>query len=639
MPAADEAGPFYPFLQDGRWGYVDRSGSWVIPARFDRPLDVFHGRQMPAFERGKWGFIDRSGNWLVPPICTDVDWQPKPDQARVLTVGKKKGILGPEGSLVLEIEYSDGQLSGNYAWVRAGDQLGLFALDTGWIVRPSLKWPRRAELPYPINQDGVAWFRRATRWGLLSKEGKLLFPPRFETHQLGQRDAEEWSHPDGLDFKNGRAWVREKKRWLLIDNIGRELGQFAFQQVAPWSPDLYRFSDKHERWGLISRDGKIVLPARFAGIEELQDGMAVIVERHEIITPNKEKGMDWIYGCLNARGEIVVPLGKYGRKTGPYSEGLAPAWRNVGGEIYDPRAGYLDREGNEAIPFDYFRTESFSEGLGAVLLHRPGARSSSVQDLYFGFIDRSGAMVIAPQFEHVTPFHRGRAWVAPQHTWTGSRVATKWAMIDRAGAVLTDWAFDPPEQDQGSLHPPAERLAATRWRGDLAVISRNRKLGLATAEGRVLIAPRFQTIGEFKGGMAAACEWDGKQRLCGFVNDAGELVIGLDYTDVRDFDGDVAWVTRRSSDHKGAYQGTGWLLIDRDGKLLSEAAYLRPSWAPATDYYDTPAFVADLACVAVAETYDVYATKPEQRASWGYIDRSGKRVVWHEPAVEQSAGE
>ena len=622
---------WYPFIEGKRWGYIDAQGAWKIPATFDSALAVFEGDRVPVQRDGKWGWIDRAGQWVVPPICTRLNWSPPPEGAQLLTVGKKKGILGRDGSVVLEINYDDIFLSGDRAWVRSAGRLGLFALEGHWILRPSLKWPVGAALPHPLNADGVAWFRRGDRWGLLSSEGKLLFTARFEAHVLGRKESDEWDHPEGLDFKGGRAWVREAKRWLLIDHAGRVRGRFGFLGIAPWSDDLYLFTERGQRSGLISREGKIVLPARFSEIRPLQDGVATVAERRVTKKPNGEKESFLAYGCINASGEFVVPCGDLGPWES-YSEGLAPARRFIGGETYDPRAGYVDRQGKEAIAFDYYRTEPFSDGLGAVQLRRPGTATDYIRDLYYGFVDRTGAMVIPPQFEHVTPFIKGRAWVAPQHTWEGSRVATKWAMIDRTGKVLTDWAYDPPEQDQRYHYPENELLLSSRWRGDLAVLSRNGKLGLATTDGRVLIEPRFQTIRPFRNGMAAVIEWDGTNGHGGFVNERGELVIPTEYSQVLDFDGDVTWVTKRIADHRtGRFSDNGWLLIDRAGKLLEANRYLCPNWAPQTDYQGMPKFVGDLACVALADTYDVYAKDPARQSAWGYIDRAGKIVVWHSP--------
>ncbi|MBQ9262770.1 MAG: WG repeat-containing protein, partial [Clostridia bacterium] len=65
-PAYDEA--------SGKWGYIDHSGAWALPPRFDA-ADVFRGDYAAAMlsdgdedeERYHWGVIDREGNWVVEP--------------------------------------------------------------------------------------------------------------------------------------------------------------------------------------------------------------------------------------------------------------------------------------------------------------------------------------------------------------------------------------------------------------------------------------------------------------------------------------------------------------------------------------------------------------------------------------------
>jgi len=132
------------------------------------------------------------------------------------------------------------------------------------------------------------------------------------------------------------------------------------------------------------------------------------------------------------------------------------------------------------------------------------------------------------------------------------------------------------------------------------------------------------------------CEWDGVQTHCGFVDERGELIIPIEYTSVLDFDADITWVTRRTIDKQRRYHDDGRLLLDRAGKPLNENRYLGPSWAPRTHYDGAPVFVGDLACVALAGTYDVYAKHPERQSAWGYVNRAGQVVAWH-PSKEWRA--
>ncbi len=59
-----------------KYGFIDHSGKFVIEARFDGlgpnneyfAAGPFEGGLAPAGCRGRWGFIDKTGAWVIPPI-------------------------------------------------------------------------------------------------------------------------------------------------------------------------------------------------------------------------------------------------------------------------------------------------------------------------------------------------------------------------------------------------------------------------------------------------------------------------------------------------------------------------------------------------------------------------------------------
>lgn len=47
----------------GKWGYINESQQWVIPAKYDDAKE-FQGGRAAAKMNGKWGFINKRGDWL-----------------------------------------------------------------------------------------------------------------------------------------------------------------------------------------------------------------------------------------------------------------------------------------------------------------------------------------------------------------------------------------------------------------------------------------------------------------------------------------------------------------------------------------------------------------------------------------------
>ena len=656
----------YPFVRDGQWGFIDARGAWIIEPRFSRAILIFEKDRVRVEQGNQWGYIDRQGNWLVKPQFTDPYFGSDTPAFEIVSAGKKRGILKPSAEILLPTQYDDIALMDNCAFVRRGEKLGVFGLDGHWIKPLAISWPKAREMPMPA-KSRAAWFRQGHKWGLLSHDGAILFRVQFAEHVMGRHESEEWDHPEGLDFKGGRAWVTVGKEYWLITDEGKVLSRQPFHDVRPWTDELYVFVNSEGRQGLISKDGEIALAARFSKIKQPSEGLAVVVEQKNRKKPDGETDTWWIYGYIDEHGKIIVEPGTYagpGVPSGgqgelaPFSDGLAPVWNNSPGDTYDPYAGYIDQRGALVIPEQFYRTEPFSEGLGAFLERKPLGKRLSPDHGLWGFVDKTGALAVLPQFGWTTPFCRDRAWVLkagcdPQKPF--------WAMIDRTGKVLTDYAFEPPERRttwigheffgggySGGNYSEADMRRKTRWRGDLAVVSRyDFHNGLATADGKILVEPIFNQIGEFHDGVAVAVDSRGQDEkgnvkfVTALITEHGEILANDTYTTISDFDHSVAWASHRWTDHRGPYQREGWGLIDTSAREVSELKYVGAHWVSIMkdSYTDNmcPKFYGELAPVASADGYQRYGEKVWELNSWGYMDRAGKIIAWHDGQPTGSA--
>ena len=636
----------YPFIQDGKWGYINSVGAWVIKPQYDRCIEMFEGDRVRVWKGKNWGYIDRTGKWVVDPCFTVPCLGNGGYEFEIVSIGKKQGILARSGQLVLPVKYDEIVIFGDRAWVRSGEKLGLASLDGRWILKPSLDWPHGREMPTPTD-GGVSWFKRGKKCGLLSRDGKVLFAPQFDEHLMGRKEAEDWVHPEGLDFKNGRAWVMADKECWLITDKGNVLARQPFDEVRAWNDGLYVFTTKSGAEGLISSEGDVVLAARFSEIKPLREGMAVVVQRVDRKTQNGETNTFWTYGYIDERGHVVVEPGVYcgpgsGGQTelAPFAEGLAPVWNNSPEgsrtQTSDSRAGYIDRTGALVIPEQFYRTKPFSDGLGEVGEKIQGRSSNYYYDYQWGYVDKTGACVISPQFGWTTPFCRERAWVLksgcdPQKPY--------WAMIDRTGKALTDFAFEPPKSRWFSDNE--DNFQKSRWLGDLALISRGDfHNGLATADGKILVEPIFNHINEFHDSVAVAVESRGRDEkgnvkfVTALITERGEILANDKYTAVCDFDGGVAWASHRWTDHHGPYQNEGWGLIDTSARELCELKYVGAHWVWGKgDRYTSnrcPVFYGELAPVALADGFQPSGDKAWLLNSWGYMNREGKIIAWHD---------
>jgi hypothetical protein len=141
--------------------------------------------------------------------------------------------------------------------------------------------------------------------------------------------------------------------------------------------------------------------------------------------------------------------------------------------VFKENVGYIDRSGRVVIPPQFSSTggptvRGFSEGLAAVAVFKDKER--------WGYIDKSGKFVVEPQFVGAGPFSQGRAMVAiAEPSWSDS----KWGFIDREGR----WIAKPQYQ------------SADEFSEGLAPVLLNDKVGFIDLQGQIVIKPQFDPDG------------------------------------------------------------------------------------------------------------------------------------------------
>jgi hypothetical protein len=134
-----------------------------------------------------------------------------------------------------------------------------------------------------------------------------------------------------------------------------------------------------------------------------------------------------------------------------FSEGLAP-FRTGAYEVHDDyidgawhgfyykggKWGYLARDGKVAIPAQFDAVKAFAEGLAAVAVGtqfrtpNPKGGMDVGTSLKYGYIDRSGKMVIEAKFDNACAFCAGIARVEIGDDWNNRKIG----YIDKTGKYV-----------------------------------------------------------------------------------------------------------------------------------------------------------------------------------------------------------
>ena len=123
----------------------------------------------------------------------------------------------------------------------------------------------------------------------------------------------------------------------------------------------------------------------------------------------------------------------------------------------------------------------------------------------------------------------------------------KWGYIDKTGVLVVKPQFD-------SANRFSEGLGAV-------AITENgvQKFGYIDSSGRMVIPPQFDQAGEFSGGLAVAEVTKDGAAKCGFIDESGHFVIPAQYTHARSFSEGLCAVTK---------PGEQWGYIDKTGAMV-----------------------------------------------------------------------
>jgi len=287
------------------------------------------------------------------------------------------------------------------------------------------------------------------KWGFKDSAGQVAIAPRFES---------------ASPFNDGLASVVESGKTVFINGSGRIVLRPAFDVVKDFSEGLAAVNigerripnigliKETGRWGYIDRTGRLVLPMKFTQADSFSEGLAAVHEgkRSGFIDRNGkmvfEAPFDVSWGFQDGFALVktnlkMMYLDRRGRRLktpplddnsngGNFSEGLAAV------EIGD-KWGYIDKSGALVIPAIYYDVGPFSDGLAAAEPMDSGTERTCVTSATssysfrraYGYIDKTGRMVIPPSYQYADPFTGGLAHVS---------TCDKASFIDKSGRVVRE---------------------------------------------------------------------------------------------------------------------------------------------------------------------------------------------------------
>lgn len=309
--------------------------------------------------------------------------------------------------------------------VKSGQYWGYVNPDGKFIINPQFA---KASPFY----EGLALIKSTDgKYGFINEEGKFVIDPIYK---------------DATNFDNGLALVvKENSKLEFINSKGETkiLLDRAVEKAHKFSEGL-ALVNVNNKYGYISTDGKMAIPATFDNATDFSDGLAVVIHYDdENKTPK--------YGFINKKGELVINYQfEYAYN---FKEGLALV--NSGS-----LSGYIGKDGKFVINPQFVGASMFI-----------GDYAPIKQGELWGFIDKKGKVIINPQFKSADLFYDND--IAAVVSTDG-----KTGFIDKDGKYVINPQFD----------------YASRFYKDISVIKMGGKYGMIDKKGKITINPQFDDL-------------------------------------------------------------------------------------------------------------------------------------------------
>ena len=291
--------------------------------------------------------------------------------------------------------------------------------------------------------------------------------------------------------------------------------------------------------GYIDTKGNYVIPPTYRDVTTFTEGIAWTV---------KKEGAPI---AIDKKGEVLFAL-KEAERVYSFSEGMA-RYRIV--SPYDEKEylyGFVNTKGETVVLPIYSDASNFAEGVAAVANEKGE----------YGYINKAGELTINYQFEHATPFHKGRAIVCSNNIY---------GTINKDGQYVINPQFGYMIQDGENY---------------VIQLQDGRQWGWCDKKGKIIINPQFDAVEMFGENDLAPVRIEQK---IGFINRNGIIAINPQFSNAAPF-----------FDNNYALVGVNdkWGAVDKDGKFIFNPQFSdigsRSNASVISDYFNLDAIMTNI---------------------------------------------
>lgn len=428
----------YVCRTDRGYGFVSTSSGEILPTTYSDLTDE-GGERWSVRRNGKMGMVKvgkANGSFRVETIIPceyDQVQAGDGDEYYVVTNGSLHGLLDWDGKTIIACVYDDVDLN-KYVGFCSVKRNGL----KGLMSKTGEEFIPCAFDDFGVINKHFFWTRKDNTYGIYSSEGEKVQPCKFSSFFIYEEkkkkevslsdfvQLDRRKHPDLYAVVSGKVGTLDSKNFTTKLPCAYDyLSDFATRMKITngvRTEQRLAVCRLNGKYGIVNSEGKQIQPM---GFDELRKDVSDPLSKE---LPNMGSARDLHvrigdkWGILTAYGEQLAEV-KFD-SVGVFHDGLAVV---KAAERY----GYIDRSGAIVIPIQWIAAYDFSEGLAAL----------RVDKKHFQFINTAGTVVIkSKKYDSVGRFRNGICRVVK-----GGKV--KW--IDTRGKELKDES-NSAKEDEGS---------------------------------------------------------------------------------------------------------------------------------------------------------------------------------------------
>ncbi len=381
--------------------------------------------QDDGYNPRKFGYINQSGEIIIQPQFVEA-WFFSEGLAVACVGSGKCGYIDETGKFVVNPQFDrSARFSEGLAAVSVEGKIGFIDKTGKFVINPQFQMWR--DVHNQIFSEGLAGIAIESKYGFVDKTGKIVINPQFD---------------DGLPFMEGLAAIRMGDKWGFIDNQGKIVVNPQFDMAHPFVNGLAAAKIGNQ-WGYVDKEGKIVINPQFdLAAPFAKEGVAMVAINNKVGYIDKEgkylvnpqftlpRGPGFSENLIIQALSITSDLGKLS-----FSEGFVLA--NIGEDFPNSRFGYADKTGKIVINPQFYLAFPFYGNLALVITM--GQRGEE-----FSWIDKEGKIVwqqkkvVQPQ-SNTNTYTNSTALPNNSNTSTNMTVNnTSSPTTERTGRLTTD---------------------------------------------------------------------------------------------------------------------------------------------------------------------------------------------------------